>query len=91
MISLPIEHVKVRSRSAEPPVLNYAFLDSASNTTFCSRQLRKRLTVYGEQTTLSLITLGKQSSVMECRVFKREVFDLNEQKFIKLSTVFSTP
>ena len=89
MISLPNEHVKVRSRSAEPPVLTYAFLDSASNTTFCSQQLR--LTVYGEQTTLLLITLGKQSSVMECRVFKREVFDLNEQKFIKLSTVFSTP
>lgn len=49
------------------------------------------LPVNGEQTTVSLTTLGKQNSVIECRVFKLEVFNLNEQNFVKLSTVFSTP
>ena len=48
-------------------------------------------TVNGEQPTLSLTTLGKQNSVTECRVFKLEVFDLNEQNFVELRTVFSTP
>ena len=48
-------------------------------------------TVNGEQPTLSLTTLGKQKSVTECRVFKLEVFDLNEQNFVELPTVFSTP
>lgn len=48
------------------------------------------LTVDGEQTTLSLTTLRKHNSVTECRVFKLEVFNLNEQNFIELLTVFST-
>lgn len=90
-IGLPIAPVKVRARSMDSPVLTYAFLDSGSNTTFCSRQLMEMLPVNGEQTTVSLTTLGKQNSVMECRVFKLEVFNLNEQNFVKLSTVFSTP
>ena len=49
------------------------------------------LTVNGEQTTLSLTTLGKQNSTTECRVFKLEVFDLNTQNFVELPTVFLTP
>lgn len=49
------------------------------------------LPVHGEQTALSLKTLGNQKSVTECRVFKLEVFDLYEQYFAELSTVFSTP
>ena len=91
MIGLPIVLVKVRARSADPPVLTYAFLDSGSNTTFCSQQLMEKLAVDGEQTTLSLTTLGKQKSVTECRFFKLEVFDLDEQNFVELPTVFSTP
>ena len=78
-IGLPIAPVKVRARSADPPVLPYAFLDSGSNTTFCSHQLMEMLTVDGEQTTLSLTTLGKQNSVTECRVFKLEVLDLTNK------------
>jgi len=69
-IGLPIVPVKVRARSADPPVLTYAFLDSGSNTTFCSQQLMETLAVDGEQTTLSLTTLGKQNSVTECRCFQ---------------------
>ena len=49
------------------------------------------LTVDGEHTTLSLTTFGKQNSMMECRVFKLEVFDLKEQNFVENPTVFSTP
>ncbi|XP_068716993.1 uncharacterized protein [Montipora capricornis] len=90
-IGLPIVPVKVRARSADPPVLTYAFLDCGSNTTFCSQQLMEMLTVDGEQTTLSLTTLGKHDSVTECKVFKLEVFDLNERNFVELPTVFSTP
>ena len=90
-IGLPIVPVKVRARSADPPVLTYAFLDSGSNTTFCSRQLMKSLAVGGEPTCLSLTTLGKQNSPTECTVFKLEVFDLEEQNFVELPTVFSTP
>ncbi|KAK2568910.1 hypothetical protein P5673_006976 [Acropora cervicornis] len=67
-IGLPIVPVKVKARSADPPVLTYAFLDSGSHTTFCS-----------------------QTIVTECRVFKLDVFDLNEQNFVELPTVFSTP
>ena len=90
-IGLPFVPIKVRARSADPPVLAYAFLDSGSNTTFCSQQLMEILTVGSEQTILSLTTLGKQDSVTECRFFKLEVFDLNEQNFVELPTVFSTP
>ena len=44
-----------------------------------------------KKTTLSLTTLGKQHSATECRVFKLEVFDLDEHNFVELPTVFSTP
>ena len=90
-ISLPVVPVKVRARSTDPPVLTYAFLDSGSNTTFCSHQLMESLAVDGELTCLSLTTLGKQNSPTECTIFKLEVFDLEEQNFVELPTVFSTP
>ena len=38
-IGLHIVPVKVKARTADPPVLTYAFLDSGSNTTFCSQTL----------------------------------------------------
>ena len=48
MIGLPIVPVKVKTRSPDIPVLTFAFLDSGSNSTFCSQQLMEMLTVDGE-------------------------------------------
>ena len=90
-VGLPIVPVKVKARGSDTPVLTYAFLDGGSNTSFCSHQLMEMLSIDGEKTTLSLTTLGKQNSATECRVFKLEVFDLDEHNFVELPTVFSTP
>ena len=90
-VGLPIVPVKVKARGSDTPVLTYAFLDSGSNTSFCSHQLMEMLAVDGEKTTLSLTTLGKQNSATECSVFNLEVFDLDEHSFVELPAVFSTP
>ena len=51
--------VKVKYQNKE--VTTYAFLDSGSSATFCSRKLVNRLGIEGEKKEVSLKTLGSQS------------------------------
>ena len=69
----------------------YAFLDGGSNTTFCSDQLLKDLGVRGIDTTLSLTTMEGENSTKASSLIQLEVFDLDENNFIELPLVFSTP
>ena len=69
----------------------YAFLDSGSNTTFCSDQVLKDLGVRGIDTTLSLITMERENSTKASSLIQLEIFDLDENNFIELPLVFSTP
>ncbi|XP_068720553.1 uncharacterized protein [Montipora capricornis] len=62
-----------------------------SNTTFCSDKLVETLGVEGEKTWLLLTTLGKQNCMFRCNLFSLEVFDLDENKFAELLSVFSVP
>ena len=49
------------------------------------------LGIEGDKTRLSLTTLGKQNCVMSCNLFSLEAFDLHENHFVDLPSVFSVP
>ena len=89
--ALAMVPVKVKERGSDKMVSTYAFLYSGSNTSFCTHGLMQELGAERERTTLTLTTLGKQSCVTECLVLNLEVFDLEENNFVELPTVFSTP
>ena len=88
---LPVVPVKVRAKGSDTTVHTYAFLDGGSNTSFCSEQLMKRLGVKGVNTTISLTTMERESSTRKCELVQLEVLDLEEENFIELPLVFSTP
>ena len=88
---LPVVPVKVRAKGSNTLLLTYAFLDGGSNTTFCSDQLLKDLGVRGIDTTLSLTTMERENSTKASSLVQLEVFDLDENNFIELLVVFSTP
>ncbi|XP_020609698.1 uncharacterized protein LOC110048246 [Orbicella faveolata] len=88
---LPVVPVKVRAKGSDTLLRTYAFLDSGSNTTCCSDQLLKELEVRGMETTLTLTTLERENSTKASSLIQLEVFDLDENNFIELPLVFSTP
>ena len=69
----------------------YAFLDSGSNTSFCTQDLLTRLNVKGKRTTLSLTTIEKANSKTESSIVSLELSDLNGENTVAIETVFSTP
>ncbi|PFX12930.1 hypothetical protein AWC38_SpisGene23034 [Stylophora pistillata] len=54
-------------------------------------ELLRQLNLEGEETSLSLSTIEKEKSGMECCVVSLEAYDLEENAFVDLPTVFSTP
>ena len=44
-----------------------------------------------DKTRLSLTTLSKQNCIMNCNLFSQELFDLDENYFVDLPSVFSVP
>ena len=89
--ALPIVPVRVKAKGSSRSTVTYAFLDSGSNTTFCSNKLAETLGIEGEKTRLSLTTLGKQNCITSCNLLSLEVFDLDENYFVELPSVFSVP
>ena len=89
--ALPIVPVRVKAKGLNRSTVTYAFLDSDSNTTFFSNMLVETLGIKGDKTQLSLTTLGKQNCITSCNLFRLEVFDLDENYFVDLPSVFSIP
>ena len=88
---LAVVPVKVKVPRHDGTVQTYAFLDSGSNTSFCSEDLAKQLGLSGQQTTLSLTTMDKENSKTESLVVSLEVLDLEEENLVQLPIVFTRP
>ena len=89
-VGMAILPVKVRAEgSSEQCIETYAFIDSGSNTTFCTTELMQRLNVKGQKTVLSLTTLSNCKKV-KSDLISLEVFDLEENNLVELPVVFST-
>ena len=83
--------VKVNAKGQDKKVLTCAFLDTGSNTSFCTEDLLKKLNAEGEKATLSLTTMGKSNETIECSLVNLEVSDIGNQNLIELPMVYSRP
>ncbi len=88
--ALAVIPVKVKAKGTSKIVETYAFLDSGSNTSFCTEHLLQQLSLEGTKTTLSLTTLENTNKHTETSFVDMEIFDLNEDHFAELPTVYST-
>ena len=91
VVGMSIVPVKVNVKGQDKKVLTYAFLDSGSNTSFCTEDLLKKLNAKGERATLSLTTMGKSNETIECSLVNLEVSDIGNQNLIELPMVYSRP
>ena len=91
IISLPIVPVRVKSPDGNKEVQTYAFLDSGSNTTFCTDNLLKKLNIEGKATQFSLTTLGKHNQLTNGKQASLQVLHLNQNTKINLPNVISRP
>ena len=91
IVGLLIVPVKVNARGQDRKVLTYAFLDSGSNTSFCTDALLRKLDAKGVKTTLSLTTMQTTNEAIECSLVNLEVSDLSDLNVIELPMVYSRP
>ena len=76
---LSVVPVQVRTKQKSETVETYAFLDSGSNTSFCTESLLEKLKEQGKKTKLSLTTMHGKGPPVQCSVVELEVFDLDNQ------------
>ncbi|KAL9989490.1 hypothetical protein ACROYT_G004049 [Oculina patagonica] len=86
---LAIVPVRVKAKGQRRVVETYAFLDSGSNTSFCTETLLEKLNFKGTRTKLSLTTLQGESEPIECSLVSLEASDLNESNKVPLPLVYS--
>ena len=91
VIGLSIVPVKVKAKGQNKKVLTYAFLDSGSNTSFCTENLLRKLDVTGEKITLSPTTMQTSKEPIKCSLVDLEVSDLSDHNLIELWMVYSRP
>ena len=91
MTGLAVVPVKVKAPGQDVAVETYAFLDSGSNSSFCSEDLAHQLGLSGQQTTLALTTMEKENSRAESHIVRLEVLDLEEDNLVELPMVFTRP
>ena len=89
VVGLSIVPVKVKVKGSSKKVLTYAFLDSGSNTSFCTEDLLRQLGTKGKKTSLSLTTTQMSNQSIECSLGNLEVSDLREKNLIELPMVYS--
>ena len=88
---LAVVPVKVEAKGGDKTVETYAFLDTGSNTTFCTERLMQQLGLEGKKSRLSLTTLETASALTECSIVNLEILELNEEHMVELPKVFLRP
>ena len=88
---LAVVPVKVKAKGRDKTIETYAFLDTGSNTTFCTERLMQQLGLEGKKSRLSLTTLETTNALTECSIVNLEALDLNEEHMVELPKVFSRP
>ncbi|XP_068724103.1 uncharacterized protein [Montipora capricornis] len=91
VVGLSIVPVKVKAKGQDKKITTYAFLDSGSNTSFCTDDLLKKLNIKGERTNISLTTLQSTKESVNCSIVNLEVSDLSDSNVVELPNVFSSP
>ncbi|RUA05619.1 MAG: hypothetical protein DSY43_04230, partial [Gammaproteobacteria bacterium] len=87
--ALSVVPVKVKAKGKDTVIETYAFLDSGSNTSFCTEHLINRLGISGKETTLSLTTMDNENVKSKSKVVSLVVCDLDEKNTVELSNVYT--
>ena len=88
---MSIVPLNVSIKGQDKKVLTYAFLDSGSNSSFCTEDLLKKLNAKRERATLSLTTMGKSNKTIQCSLVNLEVSDIGNENLIEQLMVYSQP
>ncbi|XP_028411636.1 uncharacterized protein LOC114534738 [Dendronephthya gigantea] len=84
--------VKASGHGASKTVETYAFLDSGSNTSFCTEALLDQLDLQGRKTSLSLTTIQGKNSLVQCSQVSLEVSSLDSAaQPVNMPVVYSRP
>lgn len=83
--------IRVKAKGQHKMVETYAFLDSGSNTSFCTEGLLERLDLQVTKTILSLTTLESENEPIECSLISLETFHLDQSNAVQLPKVYSRP
>ena len=78
-------------KGADKIIDTCAFLDSGSNTSFCTEKLLSQLNVEGRKASLFLTTLESVNATVKSSFVDLEVLDLREENLVELCNVFSRP
>jgi hypothetical protein len=81
----------VKAKGGSAFVETYAFLDSRSNTSFCTETLLKQLNVNGSTVNLSLTTIQGENVPAQCSFVSLEVSDHNAVNHVDIPVVYSRP
>jgi hypothetical protein len=93
-VGLSVVPVKVKVKKdghQERYISTYALLDGGSNTTFCTEALKDQLCLTGDTTKFLLTTMTKKNKETKSTVVSLKVYDLDENVFLELPTVFTMP
>ena len=91
IIARAIIPVKLSVKGRNKFVTTYAFLDNSSDSTFCTERLAQQLGVKGKEAKISLTTMEKTDSLIDCSVLTDlNVSDIDENCLIPLPVVFTT-
>ena len=86
---MAIVPVLVKTKESQSVVETYAFLDSGSNTSFCTESLLEKLNTKGGQTKLTLTTLQGEEDSAECSLVSLQISDLHQENTVELPEVYS--
>ena len=86
---MAIVPVLIKAKEGQSVVETYAFLDSGSNTSFCTESLLEKLNAKGKQTKLTLRTLQGEENSAECSPVSLQISDLHQENTVKLPEVYS--
>lgn len=88
-IALPIVPVRVYAEGDAGFIDSYALLDPGSTSSFCTEDLKCRLNATGKRQTLSVSTLEKANSSMECMVISLQVEGKTTGERVDLPRVYT--
>lgn len=86
---LSIVPVKVKHSKGSKVIHTYAFLDSGSSATFCTKSLIDKLKITGRKTNILLRTMSQEKSVSSDIITGLEVSAINQNTFIALPEVYT--
>ncbi|XP_072046826.1 uncharacterized protein [Amphiura filiformis] len=81
--------VKIRSSSTGITVETYAYLDSGSDATFCTKNLSQQLNLKGRSTTLDIQTMTGSRKVDSRILQGLEIYDMDTKNSVMLPKVYT--